>query len=334
MRLAGCRDRVPDDLGQPERRRDRLAGALAHHCVGDPPGEPFFSVVAQYPREPVRRIGVDDLGRRQQALSDPCACQAAHPARTRSRGQGRPAEVRKPRGRTGRPGHCRDRGRPGSRRSGRRWHGRAVPGSAQRRARALIPRWPPRRRRCRSRSGPGWSPSSARVWPARPSVASTRTAPGAPSAGSEDRANTVRHDRHMRCRQVHRRPLPPGRALPGTCSPCPARSPSADLATVRVRLTPGKGRQPGDPSARGWRPRRALDSGMRRPAGNSGTSRYPGPLTGPLAAPPAMRQKMRLPAARGRPPRRPRPRSPAGYSLRSRRSHAAARHTRAAPAGW
>ena len=30
--------------------------ALAHDGVGNPPGEPFLSVLAQHPREPVRRV--------------------------------------------------------------------------------------------------------------------------------------------------------------------------------------------------------------------------------------------------------------------------------------
>src|SRR6266436_121119 len=110
---------------------------------------------------------------------------------------------------------------------------------------------------------PGWSLSSARVWPARPMVASTSTAPAPLSAGAKS----------PRTRS----------SMTGTCDAAPSiagSSPSSRMircpcliavpgqvairatATGRCRLTPGKWRQPEATVGRGWRPRRALGFAM------------------------------------------------------------------------
>src|SRR5215472_11318031 len=107
---------------------------------------------------------------------------------------------------------------------------------------------------------PGWSPSRALVWPARPSGAATSTALSVPSAGASRSLTRSSMTGTCVAAVVFTPTLPrPTSGVPHLR--CPARSPSA-AADWPVPAGVGEVASAGPPR-RGWRPRRALDSVMR-----------------------------------------------------------------------
>ena len=205
VRRAGCRDGVPDQLGQPRGRGDPAPSPAPARSPRRSGAANFSSPYTRRTRaRSAMRVGVDHLLGGRSPGSGPSACPAARPGRRRSRGRRRRAAATRPPGRTAprRLGRMPSRSSTPAARRRRRAPGgpgrRTAPaGSRVRRSASRVPVEPDQDRLRVRRRAPPRHARRGRAW--------RRRAPSgrlAAERGGEQLETPLEQHRHVRAAQL------------------------------------------------------------------------------------------------------------------------------------